>query len=417
MTRHYDTLFTRSTMPMNTLASDFLPSTSFRVPFAINNLLPVGLTLLSGNPRSGKTSLALHLALDIAANMPALNSYVASLPDNQQPYRVSQGRVSYLALSNSHLTLQQMSERLFSPRPDTIDTPDFHLCNTTRPLTPEEGLQDLYTTITSTPDARLLVIDNLASCRKIFPGSERDLLDLLRRLAEACQISILILHTCKRSSPLVAHVDHHLHLSRLPITGYYRLEAVSRHFKPATHLLYCPPDAINFRFTTLAEATALHTLSARKVLSPERLAILHLLHASSQDLTPLQITATLALDYDCIRQVLSKMVKANLLTTTQRAHYAIHPFIRPLLPALLDHCPLIPQFSLSDLPPDDFLDPTPSETAIAHNSLTISLTESEITSNPLPYPSPAPYVGAYEVALPPNKPLPTTHHPPNLNGG
>ncbi|GHO44838.1 hypothetical protein [Ktedonospora formicarum] len=136
----------------------------------------------------------------------------------------------------------------------------------------------------STRPTSLLVIDNLAAFRKGFPGNDRDLLDALRRLAETCQMSILVLHTGRRSTPLAAHVDHHWHLSRLPISNYYRLETHCGNLKPATHLLHCSSDTLSFRFASLSEITSLNTISAHKVLSPERLTILHLIHNSESEL-------------------------------------------------------------------------------------------------------------------------------------
>ncbi|GHO50004.1 AAA family ATPase [Ktedonospora formicarum] len=346
-----DEIFSRSPLPFHTSISHFRSPNRNPVPFSISNLLPIGLTLLSGASRQGKTSLALHLAYDVFRGIPALNSHVPTIPDSEQPYATMRGRVHYLALDSSTDTIQQLTDRLFAPT-ENLDLRHFYLTNTLEPLTLEGGLLNLCANLAS-PDVRLLVIDNLACVRKLFEGTDHELLDLLRQIAEQTQTSILLLHTCKRSSPLATHVDHQLHLTRLPIASYYQLESLTRKHQPSTLLLHCPPEANYFRIVTLAEETSLCILNARKVLSPERITILDLLQSSQRDLTPRQIAATLNLDYDCVRQILSKMVSANLLTTSERGHYIIHPFIHKLLPALLAHTSLIPRFSLSAIPPDE----------------------------------------------------------------
>ncbi|GHO44839.1 AAA family ATPase [Ktedonospora formicarum] len=118
MAQHYDDLFQRRTRSINTPITEFLPPAHFRVPMIIHNLLPTGLTLLTGASHSGRTSLALHLALDIATGEPALNSRVPSLHDDHQPYRTAFGsHIHYLALDSSEENLQQTTARLFKSRP------------------------------------------------------------------------------------------------------------------------------------------------------------------------------------------------------------------------------------------------------------------------------------------------------------
>lgn len=74
-------LFARPDMPF-TAFSDLPASYPAYQPWIIQNLLPIGLTLLSGDPRSGKSSLALQLMLDIATATPP---FAPSIPPSTPP--------------------------------------------------------------------------------------------------------------------------------------------------------------------------------------------------------------------------------------------------------------------------------------------------------------------------------------------
>ncbi|GHO43482.1 AAA family ATPase [Ktedonospora formicarum] len=363
MSQTIDELYPRPSMNFTNI-SEFMHSSSLSPQWIISNLLPIGLTLLSGSKHSGKTSLAMHLALDIATGTNPLNSRSSLLHEDEQPYRANVGHVYYLALDSSRPQLEEMTGRLLQTR-SLEHPPRLEITNTFPPLTPKDGLLLLEAMLSTLPNVRLLVVDNLACLRKLFKGNDHELLDLLRRLTEQHQIGIMVLHSGKPSTPISAHFDHHLHISRLPIHNYYRLDTMYRNMRPASHLLYSPSETIDFRFATLQEVTALGALSAHKALTTERLVVLNLLRGCDTDLTPLQIATTLKLDYDCTRQLLFKMVKSSLLTITERGHYAIHPFIRCLLPTLLEYSPLMPQFTLDDIPPADTY--TEDDSATAHN--------------------------------------------------
>lgn len=341
----YANLFARPFMPFTGL-NDLIPTSAMVNIWPIQNLLPAGLTLLSGESRSGKTSLALQLMLNVAQGQ---SSFAGDGPDDSQPFKSTRGRAFYLGLDHSLLRLHELRSRLLAARPGTPPPNNLFFTNTWTPLTPTEGLHELQNWLTNYPDTRLLVIDNLASLRPLFKGNDRELLALLRRLAEQYNISILVLHTCKRSSSLTASVDHHLHLKRLPVSNYYHLDILGSSLAPFSLTLHSPTSHIQFRHASLQESLALTTLSAHKTLTPERLAILHLIHACEQPLSPAQITAALDLDYTCVRQLLSKMVKANLLTTISHGHYTLHPFIKPLVPELLAQNPCQLKFEIAHI--------------------------------------------------------------------
>ncbi|GHO73240.1 hypothetical protein KSD_10110 [Ktedonobacter sp. SOSP1-85] len=349
MTKHdpqaYTNLFARPFMPFTGL-NDLIQPSPITSIWPIQNLLPIGLTLLSGESRSGKTSLALQLMFNVTQGQ---SSFSGEARDDSQPFKSTRGRAFYLGLDHSLLRLHELRSRLLSAQPGTPPPNNLFFTNTWTPLTPTEGLYELQSWLTNSPDTRLLVIDNLASLRPLFKGNDRELLALLRRLAEQQNISIVVLHTCKRSSSLAASVDHHLHLKRLPVSNYYHLDVLGSSLALFSLTLHCPTSHIHFRHASLEENLALTTLSAHKTLTPERLTILHLIHTCEHPLSPAQVTAALGLDYTCVRQLLSKMARANLLYTTSRGHYTLHPFIKPLVPELLAQYPHQPKFEIAHI--------------------------------------------------------------------
>lgn len=86
--------------PLDLLTSDQLLKTSWPEPvWAVPELLPVGLCILAGKPKLGKSWLALQIALAIAAGGMALGK------------KVTQGPVLYLALEDSPRRLQERMKK------------------------------------------------------------------------------------------------------------------------------------------------------------------------------------------------------------------------------------------------------------------------------------------------------------------
>ncbi|GHO42431.1 AAA family ATPase [Ktedonospora formicarum] len=382
MSEAHDDLIARPYMPISTL-QELDQDTSHVLTEGIApiaNLIPIGLSLLTGEEFSGKTSLALQLGLHIATGTPPFEATGALARHFDTPFG---NKALYLALGSSALHIHTLQNRLSTPSSPTGKPNRLLVKNTWAHLNMENGLQHLHDHLLGAPNTRLIVLDDLPSLRRLFRGNDRDLFFILRRFAEQHNIAILIMQTAKRSTSLSALVDTHLHLKRLSIDSYARLEVSGRYTRAATHLLYCPSDRIQYRFATMRERVALETISAHKIISTERLLILHLMRDCALNLTPKQIATVLDLDYDCVRHILSKMVRANLLLLTQRGHYAIHPFIQPLLDAILDQDTFLTSFIYAPIPEDDLADPLPDEAPSPHDTSSNSAT----VHNPHPTPT------------------------------
>lgn len=322
------TIFARPHMPITTFNA-FSQQPRRYIPIAISNLLLPGLTLLTGPTHSGKTALALQLMHAVATG---------ELPFGEDlRFQPMQERVLYLALDHSEDHLHTLQERLAAAHQGFIVPGNIHFTNTWGPLTPDEGLHDLEMWFTTqTEDTRLLVIDNLDTLRPLFRGKDRDLLALLRRMAERFRISVLLLHTCKSTSPLIDYADHHLHLKPLSIPDYCQLEVVGASLRRESYLLHSTPEQVAFRLLGGEDILALDTLSARKILSRERLKTLALFHKRGGSLSPAEVAE--ALDYDPVnaRQLLHGMVRVRLLRSPAFGSYEVHPDLRAILPHLLE---------------------------------------------------------------------------------
>lgn len=335
--------FTRPFQPFRSLAK--LPPTRIdAASWPIPDVLPPGLTLLTGESYSGKTSLAYQLALCAAQGRSAFHED----DETERPPR----HVLFLGLDSSSDHLGSLAQRYLDLHPETALPEQMYVTNTWKELTPEEGLAELQAEFDSHPDVCLFVIDNLANLRTLFRGNDRKLFALLRSLAEQRGIGILLLHSAKASTPLVTYVDHHLHLKRLAISCYYHLDAVGHLLAPTAYQLYCPSNGIDFQLVNRDEEYALATHGGQRMPTPERMALLSVFEICDKEvLTPSQIAAALDLDEYSVKHILGKMLRAHLLISPARQRYALSPSIKPLLRALFDQYPFLPDFAVEELPP------------------------------------------------------------------
>ena len=169
--------------PLDALLSMHMPSPQWVIP----EVLPVGITLLTGRMGVGKSWLAFKLALAIANNTPVLGQ----LP-------VSQGRVLYLGLEeNRHHTFDRATKLLQGqPAPHTLEWADsWHpLC--------AGGLADIEDWLDTHETARLVVIDPLNNVypqhrsNHRFASKEREntIMIPLKVIAAMHHIAILVIH-------------------------------------------------------------------------------------------------------------------------------------------------------------------------------------------------------------------------------
>ena len=170
-----------ATIDAGTLLSTPLPATRF----IVDSLLPEGLHLLAGSPKTGKSWLALWMCLCVAKGEP-----VWGLP-------TTQGTVLYLCLEDSYARIQNRLFQITDDAPDTL-----HFANLSGSIGGD--LEDqIKQFLTEHPDTALIVIDTLQKIRDIVPeinsyaNDYRELL-LLKELADQHHIAILLIHHLRK---------------------------------------------------------------------------------------------------------------------------------------------------------------------------------------------------------------------------
>ncbi len=175
------------------------PETQWLIP----NLLPIGLTLLYGQPRIGKSWLTLHLALSIALGEPVLDQLPTAQTD-----------VLYLGLQDTPQQMCTRTHKLLAARP----APD-NLTWTNRWTTSSSDpdpipVLDLW--LTEHPYTHLLVIDSLqqlsSTPSRLTIQQELALLHQLKALAIRHRIAILITsHYTPKPNHTIQNEHPHTH--------------------------------------------------------------------------------------------------------------------------------------------------------------------------------------------------------------
>lgn len=166
------------------LAKDFKP-----VKWTIPGLLPVGVTLLAGAPKTGKSWLVLDFGIAVASGGAVLGKV-----------QVDPGAVLYLALEDNQRRLKsRLSKRLGgAPAPDGMTF------STVWPRLDQGAIDRLADWLAEHPDTALIVLDTLARIRP--PSKGRDSLYTedyaigapLLQLAAAHEVAIVLVHHTRK---------------------------------------------------------------------------------------------------------------------------------------------------------------------------------------------------------------------------
>ena len=268
--------------------------------------------------------MAYNLAVAVASGGKALGTYT-TMP----------GSVWYLALEDGERRAQQrlaLQEAQMGPLPDAaLDRLDFTLWEAPRL---GAGLEeDIRDWITSTPDARLIIIDILEKVRQprhrngSVYAEDYAATSSLTRLAEAHNVAILILHHANKLNPvdfrdsasgsmsLIGGADNFWSLSRQPMSEEATLKVTGRDIPHEYDL------ALQFKdgyWTALGESRLV-------VMSAERQALVEVLHASDRPLTPKHLAAATGKNYTTTKMLLAKMLAATVVIQPTDGHYALSP--------------------------------------------------------------------------------------------
>ena len=171
-------------------ASDLQDMRLEPLTFILDDVLPVGVAVLAGKPKAGKSWFSLDCGLAVAEGGDALGYW-----------QVQQGEVLYLALEDGDRRMQERIRKLLGdePWPDT-----FHYA-TEWPRLDQGGKEKLAEFLESHPQTRLVVIDTYEKVRptpaknKGVYSTDYDAGALLKPLAETHNVAILLNHHVRKT--------------------------------------------------------------------------------------------------------------------------------------------------------------------------------------------------------------------------
>ncbi|MDE1971367.1 MAG: AAA family ATPase, partial [Patescibacteria group bacterium] len=177
------------------MAKEFEP-----LQWAIDDLLPEGLTILAGAPKLGKSWLSLDIALAVSRGEKVMGGYATN-----------KGEVLYLALEDSERRLQSRLN-VIAEEERTADNAEL-FCSPDFPNMLSGGLECLEEFLKAHPNCRLVIIDTLA---KFLPPNERGsnayqadykVMGVLQKLAMTFGVAILGVHHVRKQKSSDAFDD------------------------------------------------------------------------------------------------------------------------------------------------------------------------------------------------------------------
>lgn len=285
------------------------------VSWIVKGLMPEGLTLLAGKPKLGKSWLALQIGQGVAGEAEVLG----------RP--ASGGTVLYAALEDN---MRRLKSRLSQTNPTTPDWPEKLHFATEWPRLDKNGLENFGSWLNLWPDARLLIIDTLATVRPTS-GSKESLyqsdyaaLRGLHALANNRGIGVLVVHHVRKAD---ADDPFDTVLGSTGLTGAADTTLILSRTADGTVLYARGRDlseteiALDFDLTTCVWADIGRPSDVFG--SDTRKAIRSALKDGHQ--TPQDIAAAADLDYDLCAKTLQRMAEVGEVQKGGRGRYRRTP--------------------------------------------------------------------------------------------
>jgi hypothetical protein len=289
------------------------------VKWAVQDILPEGVTFLAGKPKMGKSFMALGLGIAIATGGVALGTK-----------RVERGDVLYLALEDNRRRIQNRLNKLLSGRPAPAK---LHIA-TDWPRLGDGGADLLDDWVVIHPDARLVIVDTLARFKPHARGKrshydeDRDSVDPLIPIAADHGVAILLVHHLREaesddpldmihgSAGLTGGVDGALVLKRKRGQADAYLHVDGRDIENPTELA--------LKFDLNAATWAIEGDAEEYRLSETRRAIVKVLEDANEPLGPKDVAELLEMPENRIKQCLYQMSKDGEVKVVSRGRYELH---------------------------------------------------------------------------------------------
>lgn len=278
------------------------------IVWIVPDLLPTGLFLFSGKPKSGKSFLALQLAMSVAEG-----GYFFG-------HKLSRARVLYLALEDTPRRLQDRMRKMNEGNlgPKRLDLATKWSCEK------DGGAQRLLEYLDAHEDCRLVVIDTLARWRaapnpkEAIYYADYEALKALKKIADTLEIAILVItHNSKRrisdagdpadlisgSTGLTGGTDGAWVLQRPHVKDEGTLDIIGRDL-PHTLSLAVRFQRDACRWEMLGNASDFAVSEARKRIAK-------VLAMAKEPLSRREIAERLDQNPDAVRKVLTRMSDAG----------------------------------------------------------------------------------------------------------
>lgn len=293
-------------------AAALLRETFEPVQWALQGILPEGVSILSGDPKIGKSWLVLQACVSVGCGLPL---WPGRAPETR-------GRALYLSLEDNKRRLRRRLDTLLSsfPQRPAVDLVDMYV----EWPKAEAGVKRLREWLAAHPDTRLVVIDTVSAFRDADPGKKSAYAhdyavgEMMKPLARefSCAV-VLVMHNRKAASDdpmqrisgtqgLTGSVDNVLVLTRERGRMDAALFVDGRDIEEAQELALRLDNGRWGCFGTVAEAQR----------SGERYSMLRVIKELREDgekTTPAAIARAMGKKGAAVRQLLRKMVKAGEL--------------------------------------------------------------------------------------------------------
>lgn len=305
---------------IRTITAEDLIRTEFKEPrWAIQNILPEGLTVLAGHPKIGKSWLAFSLSLAISGGGKALGNFDTSY-----------GEVLYLALEDNQRRLKGRLEKLMLSQ-NYAGLKNLHLSESI-PRFDKGGMQQLEEWLNRYPNCILVIIDTLArfspalNTRLNSYDNDSRVLAELQRLALGRRIALVfITHLRKQQSndPLeqvmgsmgiTGTADSIWLLKRGRNECLGTLSITGRDIEEQELALQFEKDTC--QWTSLGDA-------ARHQLGQERKKIIEYLEESRVQAGPKEVAQALNMKEGNVKNLMRKMHASGQIIKKERGKYCV----------------------------------------------------------------------------------------------
>lgn len=295
--------------------------------WVVPGIIPTGLSILAGRPKTGKSWLSMGLGIAVSSG----SQFLGKLPTNP-------GAVLYLAMEDN---LRRLKSRLSTVLQGQPPSPALHF-HLSWPTLNNGALDLLQGWLEDHKGVRLVIVDTLA---KLRGGAKRagdayhsDYLVMaeLKKLADRGNIGILCVHHLRKSGAgdpfdefsgsagLTGAADALLHLSRPRGTDEAVLRVTGRDLEEHELKISFNPGRGSFEVQGDAKEV---------FLSPERRAILALVQTVDKPVGPKQVAETLAMNYSSVRRSMATMLRQKALVRVQGGYIAPDTPVAPVATA------------------------------------------------------------------------------------